>query len=61
MAKDGMMAAEREREGKRGKERKKEGGGMKESTLLQFVLYKSEVVFLGGRLTIFPHGLSNLL
>lgn len=50
MAKDGMVVAERV------KQRKKK----KESTLLQFALYKSEVVFLCGGSTLFPHRLSKL-
>lgn len=52
MAKDGMVA------GERGNERKTEGG--REGKLLQFVLYKSEAVFLSGRLTLFPRRLSKL-
>lgn len=52
MAKDGMVARER------GKERKREGE--REHTLLQFVLYKPELVFLSGRLTLFPQRLSKL-
>lgn len=48
---------ERESErGRRGRRRE----GTEESALLQFVLYKAEVVFLSGRLTLFPHRLSKL-
>lgn len=50
MAKDGMVAGERE------SERKTEGGNEG-----KIVLYKAEVVFVSGRLTLFPHRLSKLL
>lgn len=43
-----------EEDGERGREREKE------NTLLPFVLYKSEVVFLSRRLTLFPHTLSGI-
>lgn len=43
MAKDGMVVVERERGGK-GREKV----GERESTLLQFVLYKSWLFSLGG-------------
>lgn len=40
-----------EKEGKRGRRRDREGG-KEESALLQFVLYKSEVVFLSPEINI---------
>lgn len=43
-----------ERAGKREGRREREGE-KEENKLLQFVLYKSEVVFLSGRLTLFLH------